>query len=99
MLYQSGPVSTTQAVNTEPVTINVGGIPVTAGLDYVIFFTTTLDQTGITPGTTGPFAIVASTSYTGGNVVFLNNGNNPTWTTTPWGNYAAADFAFDASFA
>ena len=107
-LYESGPMHTASYNSGfgpyEPITFNTGGIPVTAGAQYVLFFTISRDYAANAPtaGIPGFAGITATDTYPGGDFVFLNNGGDTSqWTTTPWSNLVglgADDLAFTASF-
>jgi hypothetical protein len=114
-LYGSSATHTTNYVNPptsvndfQLITFNTGGIPLTAGAQYVLFFTVSKDYQANAP-TTGIPSFVGYTNtdtIPGGDFVFINNGGDTTqWTTMPWTNYAATapqfniyDLAFTASF-
>jgi hypothetical protein len=107
-LYESGPMHTTSYNSGfgpfEPITFNTGGIPLTAGAQYVLFFTISRDYAANAPtaGIPGFAGITATDTYSGGDFVFINNGGDTSqWTTTPWSNLVglgADDLAFTASF-
>src|SRR5262249_14373756 len=84
-LFTSAPLvaPTTANANTyTPVTINTGGIQLTPGQQYVLFFTTSSQTNGA--GAAYRYgALTNDTTYAGGKFVFINNGS----TNTP------ADFA------
>ena len=89
-LYASGQMHTTSYGNPpgtspRPITFNIpGGLPLTAGAQYVLFLTTSVDfaaNAGITAigfvGYTG-----ATDTYSGGDEVFVDDGGDPNqWTT------------------
>jgi hypothetical protein len=107
-LYESGQMHTTSYNSGfgpfEPITFNTGGIPLTAGAQYVLFFTISRDYAANAPtaGIPGFAGITATDTYSGGDFVFINNGGDTSqWTTTPWSNlvaFGADDLAFKASF-
>jgi hypothetical protein len=76
----------------------------TAGAQYVLFFTISRDyaaNAGITD--TGFVAVTATDTYSGGDWVYIGNGGDTSqWTTTPWSNQVGLgsgdDLAFTASF-
>jgi hypothetical protein len=101
-LYESGQMHTTSYHQGfgpyEAITFNTGGIPLTAGAQYVLFFTISRDyaaNAGITD--TAFVGVTAADTYSGGNWVFINNacttsttgdcgGDTSLWTTMPWSN-------------
>jgi hypothetical protein len=96
-LFESAPMSTTQGANFEEVVFNIPGeIVLTAGKQYVLFASTSKDPAQ--PNAAGRWgAVVTNTIYSGGQFVFLNNGNDPTkWTSTSWSTIAR-DLAFKAT--
>jgi hypothetical protein len=125
-LYESSsPMHTTQYVNPlpippsvndfQPITFNIpGGLPLTAGAQYVLFFTTSVDYTANTGITAPGFVGVTGTdTYSAGDWVYMDDGGNPNlWTTVGgaqgvgWTHPAAFpatffnqdDLAFTASF-
>jgi hypothetical protein len=107
-LYESGPMHTTSYNGGigpfEPITFKTGGINLTAGAQYVLFFTISRDYAADAPaaGIPGFAGYTATDTYSGGDFVFLNNGGDTSqWTTTPWSNlvaFGADDLAFTASF-
>jgi hypothetical protein len=124
-LYESGQTHTTKYVNPlplppsvndfEPITFNIpGGLPLTAGAQYVLFFTTSRDyaaNAGITA--LGYVGVTGADTYSDGDWVYMDDGGDPTlWTTVGgargvgWTHPAAFpanfagqdDLAFNASF-
>jgi hypothetical protein len=111
-LYASGQMHTTSygmGFTPQPITFNIlGGLPLTAGMQYVLFFTTSMDaaaNAGITTisfvGYTGP-----TDTYSGGDEVYVDDGGDANqWTTKVWthpalfpGIFFQDDLAFQASF-
>jgi hypothetical protein len=85
-LYESGPMQTTSygsGFAIQPITFTIpGGLPLTAGAQYVLFFTTSRDyaaNAGITD--TGFVSCTATDTYSGGDWVYINDGGDPTWWT------------------
>jgi hypothetical protein len=94
-------------------TATTGGVPVTPSDRYVIFFSVSKDKT-IDEGTRegGEWAWVASSAYTGGSTVWMNNGYKPEEWTVPgeieifpgefvpnsWERETAHDMEFSAVF-
>lgn len=99
-LYESA-VTQTNGATSQVVTFTPSGpIPVTAGQKYVLFVTTSRDQTG--NAVSGTLAYNNSNPYSDGKFVYLNNGANPSrWTTQRWDdfdNVGAFDLGFIAEF-
>ena len=103
-LYQSAAMSTTNnggAGGFEAFTINTGGVSVTSGQQYVLYFSASLLFDGslgrshwgtINQGATPP------DTQPGGNFVFMNNGNDLSSLTTNNWSQRQGDLAFTASF-
>ena len=94
---------TTPNPNTyAPVTFNTGGIQLTAGQQYVLFFTTS-SQTNGAGGQYRYGALTNNTTYPGGQFVFQNNGSTNTpadfaaLSTVTW-SFINEDLAFTATF-
>ncbi len=95
-LFESEPMSTS-GTGMETVAFNTGGIALTPGQQYVLFVSTSKDQTGASG--TGELLYFPTESYTGGQFVFLNNGADPSeWTSVTWSNFGPDDLAFQAFF-
>ncbi len=96
VLYQSAAMSTTNNGGSggfEAFTLNTGGLSLTNGAQYVAFFTVSNLFDGA-PGTSAVDAI-SSNNYAGGNLVFLNNGNNfGLLTTIGWSQIPSFDLSF-----
>ena len=108
-LYASDQMHTTTYGNgftPQPITFNIpGGLPLTAGQQYVLFFTTSVDFTANAGITTTSFVGYTSTdTYSGGNWVYVDDSGDPSqWTTKVWTQPALFfpgqdDLAFQASF-
>jgi predicted outer membrane repeat protein len=113
-LYESGPMHTTSygaGSAIHPITVNIpGGLPLTAGAQYVLFFTTSRDyaaNAGITANSF--FGYTPTDTYSGGDWVYVDDGGDPgQWTAKGWTHPAAFpgcppcfsqdDLAFKASF-
>jgi len=108
-LYASGQMHTTSYGNgfaPQPITFNIpGGLPLTAGAQYVLFFTTSMDaaaNAGITA--VGFVGYTSTDTYMGGDWVYIDDGGDPNqWTTKGWWHPALFfpgqdDLAFQASF-
>jgi hypothetical protein len=78
-----------------PVTINTGSFALTAGLQYVLFFTTT----SVSQVSTGQYQFGASpgSAYTGGQIYFSGAGQFSSLGNTPWVG-SGSDLAFIAMF-
>ena len=95
-LFESPVTDVTSSGPFQLVTFNTGGLTLPPGV-YVLFASTSRDQTeapaaicqwGVTPN---------NTAYPGGNLVLLNNGPTPSqWTTAAWTS-VALDFAFQVN--
>lgn len=95
-LYESSPVSLTATGVFQPITFNTASIPVTPGTQYVLFATISRDYSA---GATLVWGAIGQDVYSGGNFVYLNNGNNTSaWTGQTWATQASNDLAFKASF-
>jgi hypothetical protein len=107
-LYESGQTHTTSygsGFSPQPITFNTGGIPLTAGAQYVLFITVSRDYAANAvgpPGFAGYVPTGTPGEYPGGDFVFLNNGGDVgQWTTVPWSQFkmfGQDDLAFKASF-
>jgi hypothetical protein len=98
-LYEGPEMHTASESGFEPITVNTGGVAVTAGQEYVLFFSISNDKAA-DEGTalTGPWGFTPS-SY--GNAVWFNNGyNTAAWTTEAWSNpgLKGLSMAFTAIF-
>ena len=116
-LYVSGPMQTPSydnGFNPQPITFNIpGGLPLTAGMQYVLFITTSVDFTA-NAGVAAGFIGVAGSyppapptdTYSGGDEVYVDDTGDPSqWTTKGWTHPALFpttffqdDLAFKASF-
>ncbi|MEW6452742.1 MAG: autotransporter outer membrane beta-barrel domain-containing protein [Pseudomonadota bacterium] len=94
-LYTSGPLVAPTSGSYVPVTINTGGVGLTPGQQYVLFFTTTTQSNP--PGIAYRFGAVSAAAYAAGRAVYQNNagGGFAALTTTAW-TIAAINFAFTA---
>jgi hypothetical protein len=112
-LYASGQMQTPSyngGNKPQPITFNIpGGLPLTAGMQYVLFFTTSMDfaaNAGTSPGFVGYTG--ATDTYSGGDEVYVDDSGDPTqWTMKVWTHPALFgcppcfnqdDLAFQASF-
>jgi hypothetical protein len=114
-LYESGQMHTTSygmGFNIQPITFNTGGLPLTAGAQYVLFITTSRDYAANVAAnitSTGFAGYTANDTYSDGDWVYVDDGGNPSqWTTVGWTHPALFpscppcffqdDLAFTASF-
>jgi hypothetical protein len=92
-LYESSVMSVTASSTYQLVTFNTGGITLAPGT-YVLFASTSQDQTGAPSSSCRWGSVGDNTAYAGGLFVFLNNGPNAAqWTTSTWSSIAQ-DLAF-----
>jgi hypothetical protein len=97
-LYESAPVSTTNAAIYEVVSFNTGGTPVMAGQQYVLFASSSKDNAGHSGGGSRWGSTNSNTLIVPGQFVYMNNGTDVTqWTTTTWSTIAQ-DLAMTAAF-
>lgn len=101
----TGPVLYQSAATTDPntstafnnYTINTGSLALTAGDQYVAFFSIDGALYGQSSGATGMGWV--GDAYAGGSTVWQNNGGNfGALTASPWVVDADSDMAFDAEF-
>src|SRR5205807_419822 len=101
-LFESAPMSTA-GTGLQPVTFTIpGGVVLVPGQQYVLFATTSKDQGSIPDETTGSWAYTdGDDDYSGGSIVYSNNGTDfGALTTSPWTvDTFDGDFAFTATFA
>jgi hypothetical protein len=112
-LYESAQMQTTSygsGFAIHPIKFTIpGGLPLTAGKQYVLFFTTSRDAANADVADTGFAAYTQADTYSGGDWVYLGDGGDPNlWTTVGWWHPAlfpgcppcffADDLAFQASF-
>ena len=115
-LYASGQMHTTSygmGFTPQPITFNIpGGLPLTAGAQYVLFFTTSMDAqnppSSCPPTDCSFVGFTLMDTYSGGNWVYVDDGGDPTqWTIKGWTHPAlfgcppcfnSDDLAFQASF-
>ncbi|MDQ3816864.1 MAG: hypothetical protein M3362_04115 [Acidobacteriota bacterium] len=94
-LFHSAPLTISANSRFPAVTVDTGGLSLTAGAQYVIFA-----SVAELPGQ--PFLLfepAASDVYSGGSVVTLRNGSDTSkWTTDEWILFTSYDFAFKATF-
>jgi hypothetical protein len=110
-LYESGQMQTTSYGSgsaIQPITFNIpGGLPLTAGAQYVLFFTTSRDYAANAGVTANGFVGYTPTdTYSGGDWVYISDGGDVSqWTTVGWWHPALFpdiffqdDLAFQAIF-
>lgn len=99
-LFESPPMTTSSYVPQvdEPITFETAGIALAPGQQYVLFASTSKDETGSAAGTWG---LVGPDPYLGGGVVALYNGSDVSQWTNPlhsWEAFWPADLVFKADF-
>ena len=110
-LYASGQMHTTSygmGFTPQPITFTIpGGLPLIAGAQYVLFFTTSMDFAANAGIMTASFVgYTATDTYSGGDWVYIDDEGHPSqWTTKGWTHPALFpdiffqdDLAFQASF-
>ncbi len=101
LLYESATEHTTEEGSSfQPITASTGGIAVTPGQKYVIFFSVAnngAEDSGT--GLGGEFAITPSSDYPEGFGAWLENGYSfEALTTTKWQTSSVSSWAFEARF-
>jgi len=95
-LYESAPFTLTDSAAFQLVTFTPGSLTLPAG-QYVLFASTSKDQSGAQHSACRWGALTNDTGYTGGAFVFMNNtANAALWTTNAWSNIAE-DLAFQVT--
>lgn len=98
ILYQSSPITTTNNAGLdgfESFTVNTGGLNLTTGNQYVAFFS----ASNLFDGVNGTSSWAYNNDvYSGGNFVYLNNGDNFSNLTTNNWNQRDRDLAFSMNF-
>jgi hypothetical protein len=80
----------------QAITFNVGGLSLPAGT-YVLFASTSRDQSGAPTSSCRWGSVGNDTAYPGGRFVFINNGPDPSlWTTNSW-SFISQDLAFQVN--
>jgi hypothetical protein len=112
-LFNTGRMNTTSydptGMTIQPITFNIpGGLPLIAGNQYVLFFTTSKDANACVPENRGFVGYTATDTYSGGDLVYIGDGGDPSlWTKVGWTHPALFgcppcfnqdDLAFQASF-
>lgn len=92
-LWDGAPQTLSSSASYTLVTFNVGSVMLPAG-QYVLFVSTSEDQSAAPASACRFGALTNDTTYGGGQFVFINNGPNPAqWTANPW-SFIAEDLAF-----
>ena len=96
ILFQSGDQVATGGMTQY--TYNTGGVVLSAGSQYVIFASVSLNY--VPTNGAGVFGARSDNTYAGGQFVYLNNGPNfGLLTTDPWSTFGTSyDLAFVANF-
>ena len=95
-LFESPTMSVSAGSSYSLVTFSTGGLTLPAG-NYVLFASTSKDQSGAPSASCRWGSVGNNTAYPGGTFVYINNGPNPgQWTTNVWSSIAQ-DLAFQVS--
>jgi hypothetical protein len=96
-LFESGVTSTTDGGVFQLITFNTGGITLVPGGVYVLFASSSRDNSGHSGG--GMWGVTQfDDAYAGGTSVYINNGSDTTqWMSEAWGG-VPGDLAFQATF-
>ncbi len=99
-LYEGPDMHTTEEGVYQPITAETGGVTVTPGDQYVLFFSVSNDKAADAGSSlTGSWGAITANPYAGGNFVFLNNEYVASgWTADTWDEFTY-DLAFTAVFA
>lgn len=98
-LFSSTVQSTTPAEGFQAYTTNTGSLDLTAGSQYVLFFSTSGLQAG-QPSDLSSWGFTGKDSYVGGDLQFANNGDDlSALGTQQWASFIPGDLAFKANFA
>ena len=96
-IYESLPTSTTNGAVFQSITFTTGGVAVTPGQQYVIFVTSSRDNSGHSG--VGRLGATYTDTLSGGAFVYENNGTDPTqWTGSTWNTFAANDLVVQVAF-
>ena len=97
-LFESGVTSTADSSVFQLITFNTGGIPLVPEGVYVLFASTSKENSGHSGG--GIWGVTQfDDTYAGGTTVYINNGSDTTkWTSKDWATLPG-DLAFQATFA
>lgn len=96
-LYASNLMTVQNVSSFTPVTVNTGNVALSGNQTYVVFLTTSNEQAG-QPNAYFVWGIASSDVYSGGRLVYLNNGNNFSLLTTSVWSAFNADWAFIMNF-
>jgi outer membrane autotransporter protein len=94
-LFTSGIMTAPSATTFSAVTINTGSLALTAGLQYVLFLTTS-NTSGQPAGSYKFGQLTNTTAYAGGQFVFSNGATFASLSTAAWASSAPNDLAFIA---
>ena len=96
-LFESGVTSTTDGSVFQLITFNTGGVTLVPGGVYVLFASSSRDNSGHSGG--GMWGVTQfDDTYAGGTAVYINNGSDTTpWTLEDWAG-VPGDLAFQATF-
>jgi PASTA domain len=99
-LYEGPDMQTTEPEGVyQPITADLGKVAVTPGRQYVLFFSISKDATDEESDLSGGWGEAPSGSYDEGELVYINNGYEPSaWTTQSWDVESGQEFAFGATF-
>jgi IPT/TIG domain len=101
-LFEGPDMHATEPTVFQPIAVNTGPVAVSAGGQYVLFFSTSHDQASDEGShAIGSYGSLQSgaTEYEGGKFVFENNGySDVTWTGSKWSTLGSS-LAFSAEFA
>ena len=96
-LYESSPVTVNASSSYQVITFNTGGINLSAGT-YVLFGSTSKDQTGAPSSSCRWGALPDTSRYPSGQFVYLNNNTNVgQWTSLSWNQTIVRDLAFSVN--
>jgi hypothetical protein len=97
-LFESGVTSTSDGSVFQLITFNTGGITLVPGDVYVLFASSSKDNSGHSGG--GSWGVTQfDDTYAGGTSVYINNGSDTAqWTSMAW-DAVPGDMAFQATFA
>jgi hypothetical protein len=97
-LFESGVTSTSDGGVFQLITLNTGGIALVPGSVYVLFASSSKDNSGHSGG--GICGVTQfEDTYAGGTTVYINNGTDTAkWTSKAW-TTLPGDLAFQATFA
>ena len=98
-IFASGQLTApNNSANFANVTVNTGGVVLTAGLQYVLFFTTSTSTNLNASNYRWGAPNSVNSTYSGGQIVFMNNGTNFAQLSSSAWSTVSRDFAFVARF-